>query len=102
MTRRPWLLAVVVGAILVLTGLHYTAGHDHGATPHHLYRRLYYFPILAAACRSGDNEFLTSRPDAVITKILLAKRRILPQKGLEQYVNNTSERGHCRPSRGVK
>ncbi len=49
MNRRSWLVAVVVGAILVLTGLHYTAGHEHGATPHHLYRRLYYFPILAAA-----------------------------------------------------
>ena len=49
MNRRYGLLMAVVGGILLLTGLHYTAGHDHGAAPHHLYRRLYYFPILAAA-----------------------------------------------------
>ncbi|MCO4770646.1 MAG: hypothetical protein KDA24_11500 [Deltaproteobacteria bacterium] len=49
MNRRHGLLIAVVGGIVVLTGLHYTAGHEHGASPHHLYRRLYYFPILAAA-----------------------------------------------------
>jgi len=49
MNRRHWLLLAVVGGIALLTTLHYTAGHDHGASPHHLYRRLYYFPILAAA-----------------------------------------------------
>ena len=49
MNRRHGLVITVVLGIIVLTGLHYTAGHDHGASPHHLYRRLYYFPILAAA-----------------------------------------------------
>ena len=45
---RTWVV-VIVGAIALLTVLHYTAGHHSGASPHHLYRRLYYFPILAAA-----------------------------------------------------
>ena len=46
--------AAITTAIVVLTVLHYTAGHSHeGASPHHLYRRLYYFPILAAAWSWG-------------------------------------------------
>ncbi len=49
MNRRLGLLLFVVAGILGLTALHYTSGHEHGASPHHLYRRLYYLPILAAA-----------------------------------------------------
>lgn len=60
MTRRHGLLLAVLGGILLLTGLHYTAGHDHGASPHHLYRRLYYFPILGAAWGWGMRGGLAS------------------------------------------
>ena len=42
-------VAGILAVVALLTALHYTAGHDTGASPHHLYRRLYYLPILAAA-----------------------------------------------------
>ncbi len=41
--------ALIIAVIAALTALHYTAGHETGASPHQLVRRLYYFPILAAA-----------------------------------------------------
>ena len=46
--------ALIAGAVIVLGALHYTAGH-HGdaAHAHHLYRRLFYLPILAAAWSWG-------------------------------------------------
>ncbi len=48
--RASWLrVGGIALAIAALTTLHYTAGHEHGASPHHLYRRLFYLPILAAA-----------------------------------------------------
>ena len=54
MTRRDiaWALGVTAG-IAVVSILHYTAGHEHGASPHHLYRRLFYLPILGAAWAFG-------------------------------------------------
>lgn len=47
-------VAVIAGAVLALGALHYTASH-HGdaADAHHLYRRLFYLPILAAAWSWG-------------------------------------------------
>jgi len=51
-TRTAWLIAIAFG-IAVITTLHYTTAHEHGASPHHLYRRLYYVPILAAAFGFG-------------------------------------------------
>jgi len=47
---RSTALAVATG-VAVLAVLHYTAGHDHDA--HVLYRRLFYFPILAGAWGFG-------------------------------------------------
>lgn len=51
-TRTAWLIVIAFG-IAVITTLHYTTAHEHGAGPHHLYRRLYYVPILAAAFGFG-------------------------------------------------
>ncbi len=48
-SRQRGLALLIVAAVAALTVLHYTAGHETGASPHQLYRRLYYFPILAAA-----------------------------------------------------
>jgi signal transduction histidine kinase len=50
MSLNTRILGVVIG-IAVIATLHYTAGHDAGA--HHLYRRLFYLPILAAAYSFG-------------------------------------------------
>jgi len=50
--RGLWAAGVAVG-IGVITLLHYTSGHEDGVSPHHLYRRLFYLPILVAAWRFG-------------------------------------------------
>jgi len=46
--RQAWAL-LIAASIAGLTFLHYSAGHESGASPHHLYRRLFYLPILVAA-----------------------------------------------------
>jgi two-component system sensor histidine kinase HydH len=50
-TRMPSVrVALIVAAVLTLGLLHYTTGHHGGsASAHHLYRRLFYLPILAAS-----------------------------------------------------
>ena len=40
---------LIAAAVALLAVLHYTAGHHSADTAHHLYRRLFYLPILAAA-----------------------------------------------------
>lgn len=50
--QSPWAVGVLLG-IGAITLLHYTSGHEDGVSPHHLYRRLFYLPILVAAWRFG-------------------------------------------------
>ena len=47
--RRLFGAALIAAAVAAIAVLHYTAGHGDPASAHHLYRRLFYFPILAAA-----------------------------------------------------
>jgi two-component system, NtrC family, sensor histidine kinase HydH len=50
----------IAAAVIVLAALHYTAGHHGDAvSAHHLYRRLFYLPILAAAWGWGVRGGLT-------------------------------------------
>jgi len=42
-------VALVAAGVVAVTVLHYSTGHGDPAAAHHLYRRLFYFPILAAA-----------------------------------------------------
>ncbi len=49
----PGRAAVVALAVMGVATLHYTAGHGDPASAHHLYRRLFYVPILAAAWTWG-------------------------------------------------
>jgi two-component system, NtrC family, sensor histidine kinase HydH len=51
-SRAAWAFVVLLG-IVAISILHYTTTHEHGASPHHLYRRLYYVPILGAAFLFG-------------------------------------------------
>lgn len=55
-----WILAVSLLATALLTALHLLAPHEHPAQTHHLLRRLYYVPILAAAWAWGWRGGLSS------------------------------------------
>jgi len=62
--------ALVVGAVVSIGFLHYTAGH-HGdaADAHHLYRRLFYLPILAAAWGWGRRGGLATAASVVVVYV---------------------------------
>lgn len=64
---RGLLIAAAVGVLAVL---HYTAGH-HGdaASAHHLYRRLFYVPILAAAWGWGVRGGLAVATSVVVVYV---------------------------------
>lgn len=51
--ERRWILAAALSGTILLTVLHLLAPHEHPAQTHHLLRRLYYVPILAAAWAWG-------------------------------------------------
>jgi len=55
----PLRMALIAGAVGLLAVLHYTTGHHDHASAHHLYRRLFYLPILAAAWGWGRRGGLT-------------------------------------------
>lgn len=66
---RLGLLLAVVASVVALTALHYTSGHEHGASPHHLYRRLYYLPILGAAWGWGARGGLAAAAAVIVAYV---------------------------------
>lgn len=66
---RLGLLLAVVASVVGLTALHYTSGHEHGASPHHLYRRLYYLPILGAAWGWGVRGGLAAAAAVIVAYV---------------------------------